>query len=83
MDIGILNAKLVVDGTESVGADCDHVGKPCDVAALRALERQDTRVSARFPVMLSFFCAGVPSLEGAAGILKALEVQERDLVIFQ
>lgn len=59
------------------------VGKPCDVAALRALETQDARVSDRFPVMLSFFCAGVPSLEGAAGILKALEVEERDLSAFR
>ncbi len=59
------------------------VGKPCDVAALRALEGQDPRVSTRFPVMLSFFCAGVPSLTGAAGILRALEVEERDLAAFR
>ena len=58
-------------------------GKPCDVAALRMLETHDARVSARFPVMLSFFCAGVPSLEGAAGILKALEVEEAELDLFR
>jgi coenzyme F420 hydrogenase subunit beta len=59
------------------------VGKPCDVVALRALEELDPRVSARFPVMLSFFCAGVPSMAGAAGILTALEVEERDLATFR
>lgn len=59
------------------------VGKPCDVAALRALEGQDARVAERFPVMASFFCAGVPALEGAAGILDALEVEERDLAAFR
>ncbi|MEO0370914.1 MAG: Coenzyme F420 hydrogenase/dehydrogenase, beta subunit C-terminal domain [Pseudomonadota bacterium] len=59
------------------------VGKPCDVAALRALETHDARVSQRFPVMLSFFCAGVPSRTGATGILKALEVEERDLAAFR
>lgn len=59
------------------------VGKPCDVAAMRALEGRDARVSERFPVMLSFFCAGVPSLTGAAGILRALEVEERDLAAFR
>ncbi len=48
------------------------VGKPCDVAALRALGREDARIAARIPVMLSFFCAGVPSQAGAEGILEAL-----------
>ena len=32
---------------------------------------------------LSFFCAGVPSLEGAAGILRNLEVAEADLDTFR
>ena len=48
------------------------VGKPCDVAALRALEAEDPRVSARIPFMLSFFCAGVPSQTGGEAILTAL-----------
>ncbi len=69
----------LLEGTERFA----FVGKPCDVVALRALEAQDARVSKRFPVMLSFFCAGVPSLEGAAGILTALEVEERDLAAFR
>lgn len=59
------------------------VGKPCDVAALRMLETQDVRVSERFPVMVSFFCAGVPSRQGAKGILQALEVEEKDLAAFR
>lgn len=48
------------------------VGKPCDVAALRALSAHDPRVDVRIPVMLSFFCAGVPSQEGAEAILAKL-----------
>ncbi len=48
------------------------VGKPCDVAALRALEAIDPRVRARIPVMLSFFCAGVPSQTGAEKVLEKL-----------
>jgi coenzyme F420 hydrogenase subunit beta len=48
------------------------VGKPCDVAALRALAQQDPKVAAAFPVMLSFFCAGVPSLAGGRAVLQAL-----------
>lgn len=48
------------------------IGKPCDAAALRALAARDTEVAARFPVILSFFCAGTPSLKGAEAVLKAL-----------
>lgn len=48
------------------------VGKPCDVAALRALAVLDPRVDERFPVMLSFFCAGIPSLAGARKVLEKL-----------
>ena len=48
------------------------VGKPCDVAALRALALEDARVDARIPVMLSFFCAGIPSQTGGEAVLTAL-----------
>lgn len=48
------------------------VGKPCDIAALRALAKERPEVAAAFPVMLSFFCAGVPSESGARAILTAL-----------
>lgn len=49
------------------------VGKPCDVAALRALGTRDHRVATTFPVLLSFFCAGVPSHTGARAVLAALD----------
>lgn len=48
------------------------IGKPCDVAALRALAALDPRVGERIPYMLSFFCAGVPSQTGAEAVLTAL-----------
>ena len=59
------------------------VGKPCDVAALRAYALVDPRVDARFPVMLSFFCAGVPSLKGAEAIYQALGVPADQVVAFR
>jgi coenzyme F420 hydrogenase subunit beta len=48
------------------------VGKPCDIAALRALAGRDPEVDRAFPVMLSFFCAGVPSRQGAEAVLREL-----------
>jgi coenzyme F420 hydrogenase subunit beta len=59
------------------------VGKPCDVAALRALAARDARVSERFPYMISFFCAGVPSQAGAEEILVALDVKPNELAAFR
>ena len=48
------------------------VGKPCDVAALRALAKLDPRIDEHIPFMFSFFCAGIPSLLGGEAVLKAL-----------
>jgi coenzyme F420 hydrogenase subunit beta len=59
------------------------VGKPCDVAALRALARLDPRIDARFPVMLSFFCAGVPSLNGGEAVLAAIGTNPAETAAFR
>lgn len=59
------------------------VGKPCDVAALRALAGRDARVAARIPVMLSFFCAGVPALAGAREVLDRLGAAESETAAFR
>lgn len=56
----------------SDGTRYAFVGKPCDAAALRALCKQDSEVAATFPVILSFFCAGVPSHTGGKEVLAAL-----------
>ncbi len=48
------------------------VGKPCDAAALRALIAVEPRYGQVFPVILSFFCAGVPSHTGGTEVLRAL-----------
>ncbi|MFZ5749509.1 MAG: Coenzyme F420 hydrogenase/dehydrogenase, beta subunit C-terminal domain [Pseudomonadota bacterium] len=48
------------------------VGKPCDAAALRAIAQRDSAVAAAVPVILSFFCAGIPSHAGGREVLKAL-----------
>ncbi|GIT93305.1 hypothetical protein JANAI61_37630 [Jannaschia sp. AI_61] len=48
------------------------VGKPCDAAALAALRHRDPKVAAAMPVIVSFFCAGVPSYQGGEAVLAAL-----------
>ena len=48
------------------------VGKPCDAVALRAMRDRDPVLADRIPVILSFFCAGVPSRTGAEEVLTHL-----------
>jgi coenzyme F420 hydrogenase subunit beta len=59
------------------------VGKPCDIAALRALARKDDRVNQKIPVMISFFCAGIPSRRGTEKILDAMNMTEAEVVEFR
>lgn len=49
------------------------VGKPCDIAALRAYAQHDERVNEKVAVMLSFFCAGVPSFAGGQALASAMQ----------
>jgi coenzyme F420 hydrogenase subunit beta len=59
------------------------VGKPCDAAALRAMATADPALAAAVPVILSFFCAGVPSLRGAAALLAALGAEPARTLAFR
>lgn len=59
------------------------VAKPCDIAAVRALAEHDPRVNEKIPILLSFFCAGVPSRQGTENILHALNVEEENVLRFK
>ena len=58
------------------------VGKPCDVASLRKMALYDPRIDQQIPLLLSFFCAGVPSRHGALAVLRELGVSEQELASF-
>lgn len=59
------------------------VGKPCDVAALRAWRRLNPRLRAKARYLISFFCAGIPSQEGTSEILRRLGVAESEVLDFR
>src|SRR5690606_12621829 len=59
------------------------VGKPCDIAAVRNLAKSEPRILEKIPLMISFFCAGVPSVNGGRAILNKLGVDEADVVGFR
>ncbi|TFW16416.1 hypothetical protein E4L98_23610 [Duganella callida] len=58
------------------------VGKPCDVAALRKYAAHNPQVGEKVPYMLSFMCAGVPSMKGTEAILQRFEVQPAEVRSF-
>ena len=59
------------------------VGKPCDAVALRALALRDHGVARAFPVILSFFCAGVPSRRGNADLVRAMGAEPEQVTAFR
>lgn len=68
---------------QTTGQRLAFVGKPCDAAALRALIAERPEYGAVFPVILSFFCAGVPSHRGGRAVLAALDAPEADTLAFR
>lgn len=75
----LADIESVLAGTERVA----FVGKPCDVSALRELARIDPRVNERVPIILSFFCGGIPSHSGTDAILAQLGVSHDELASFR
>lgn len=59
------------------------VGKPCDIAAARAYAKEDARVNEKIPYLISFFCAGIPSVSGTRDILARLGVREAEVASFR
>jgi coenzyme F420 hydrogenase subunit beta len=59
------------------------VGKPCDASALRQLGERDPRVAQHVPLILSFFCGGIPSHDGVGRVLEAMGVAGAPLRAFR
>jgi len=59
------------------------IGKPCDIAALRRYARHDARVDELIPYMLSFMCAGIPSIKGTYELLENLGADRSQLKSFR
>ena len=73
---------LIEDALAEGGAMA-FVGKPCDASALRRLAQFDLRVARHVPIVISFFCGGIPSHAGVDRILSALGVVPDDVTAFR
>lgn len=72
-----------IDSILASGRRFAFVGKPCDVSALRQLATLDPRVDAQVPIMLAFFCGGIPSHAGTDRIIRKLGFQPDDVEHFR
>ncbi|WP_234686133.1 Coenzyme F420 hydrogenase/dehydrogenase, beta subunit C-terminal domain [Bradyrhizobium monzae] len=59
------------------------IAKPCDISAIRALARIDSRVDRLVPYMLTIFCGGVPNAHIAKAIMRHHGVDEQDVELFR
>lgn len=72
-----------IDEALAAGGRMAFVGKPCDISALRRLALRDARVDRHVPLMLSFFCGGMPSHDGVHRILDAMDVSIDEVAAFR
>jgi coenzyme F420 hydrogenase subunit beta len=73
----------VIDQVLSDGGKIAFIGKPCDVSAIRRLAEVDPRVDAHVKLLLSFFCAGIPSHDGAARVIAAMGLDPAEVSAFR
>jgi len=59
------------------------VAKPCDVAAVRALSARDPLIKEKIPLLISFFCAGIPSIAASEALLDRLGVTKDSVTGFR
>ncbi|WP_205629922.1 Coenzyme F420 hydrogenase/dehydrogenase, beta subunit C-terminal domain [Dechloromonas denitrificans] len=59
------------------------IGKPCDVAALRAISRRRATVAEKFPILMSFMCAGTPGFKGTEAVVRAMGLEPEKTIRFR
>lgn len=59
------------------------IAKPCDISAVRALERVDPRVERLIPYMLTMFCGGVHSVHIAKAVMRHHGIDELDVTLYR
>lgn len=65
------------------GERAAFLGKPCDVAAVRQLARNNVSSAQQVQVTLSFFCAGIPSFEATDALVRKLGHEPDDVASFR
>lgn len=59
------------------------VGKPCDVAGLRMVQKKKNKIAINTAVSIGFFCAGTPSTVGTLEFLRKFGIDQNSLKEFR
>lgn len=65
---------------EDTNTSYGFVGKPCDVAAVQKVRASKEKLDKNLGIVISFFCAGVPSTEGVDALIKNVGVDKEDKI---
>lgn len=75
----LVHVQRLLDGGDRFAV----IAKPCDVAAIRNLARQDPRVREQVPYLLTLFCGGVPNLQTAERITAHHGLAPEEVALFR
>ena len=67
----------------ATGENFAFIAKPCDVSAVRRMAQSDPRIGKQVRYLLSFMCAGIPSIHGTHEMLEHLGVASAELKEFR
>lgn len=59
---------------------CVFIGKPCDVAFVSQARKTNKKLDEKLGLVLSFFCAGVPSTAKTLALVDKLQMRREELV---
>jgi len=65
---------------EAANAPCVFIGKPCDVAAVHKARVIRPKLNENLGLVMSFFCAGVPSTAGTVKLMQTQGVSDKNTV---
>lgn len=68
-----------LDLVEEADGPCVVVGKPCDIAAVRAVAERRPAFADRLALTIGIFCAGTPSTAGTEHVIRSLGVEPGDV----
>lgn len=73
----LINIKEIID---DVGKNrIALIGKPCDIVGVRNLMKNSNVARTKIKFLISFMCAGLPSLKGSLNLLNEFGVHEKDV----
>jgi len=72
-----------LDLVESAERPCAFIGKPTDATAVQLLRKVNPELHGKLGLIMSFFCAGTPSMQGTLDLLRKLDINPEELVFLR